>query len=639
MSIVDNDSANGTFVDGVRLKDNEVYVLEGTEEIQAGHLRIMYHPGDDSPTLPITPVSDDTQRIEKEAANFHLDVQGPVIAVPPGAHTSAELSITNTGDEGQRFTVEVSGLPKGWARVNRPELHIDSGGTSQVLLNFKPKRHSDSSPGDYQATVRVSPKDKPSVALEATFIVQVLPYNGFGIALANRRIYGDEPFRLHLHNQGNVELPVSITAHDKGGKLRFELPTEQLTLNPGQRLQINGEAKPVKSVLIGAPSAHAFNVVIKSHDEAAFTAAVRGYFIEMPMLPMWAALSIGAIALVLVVLAALALSPLFQPPEPIIASFGVNSTQIAQGEPLVLNWAATDAASLNVNINGTPYYSDIDPITSSIELDTTSMRGETTVRLEAVNGDNIVQEEWRVYIYHPLALNYFTVEPAQLVKNVVQTISIGWSVSGAVSTNISGLDSFSTAPIASSFDAEASISDVSGIPNGNFTLMLFAEDEVGNTLEEPLIIQVINPECVPADDDVELHYGPDVQHNVVGTVEAGVSVVVDAQDNTRRWLRIPLPGEMGGWGRRDAFDCTDTFNPDDLRVELNIPPTPTLTPTYTPTDTPTPTPTHTPTDTPTPTSTSSSTPTATPSATATATVTLSPTATQTKENEPTATPR
>src|SRR3990172_7162944 len=49
VSIIDMDSANGTFVDGVRLKSNEPHVMEGVEEILVGALRLLYHPVDDSP--------------------------------------------------------------------------------------------------------------------------------------------------------------------------------------------------------------------------------------------------------------------------------------------------------------------------------------------------------------------------------------------------------------------------------------------------------------------------------------------------------------------------------------------------------------------------------------------------------------
>ena len=140
---------------------------------------------------------------------------------------------------------------------------------------------------------------------------------------------------------------------------------------------------------------------------------------------------------------------------------------------------------------------------------------------------------------------------------------------------------------------------MSGIPDAPFTLTLSAEDEVGNTLEQEITVSLVNPECVPVEGDVELRFGPNVRHNVVGTVQAGSTVVVTARDGSGQWLQIPLPGDTIGWGRRDLFTCADTFNPDALRVELNVPPTPTPEPTATPTPSPTPSPSPTRRSTPT----------------------------------------
>ena len=89
---------------------------------------------------------------------------------------------------------------------------------------------------------------------------------------------------------------------------------------------------------------------------------------------------------------------------------------------------------------------------------------------------------------------------------------------------------------------------------------------------------------------------------------------------------------------------TPTNTPTDTPTPTNTPGTPTVTPTYTPTDTPTPTPTDTPThtptptDTPTPTPTPTYTPTPTPTNTPTPTPTYTPTPTPTPTYTPTPTP-
>src|SRR4029434_9965247 len=121
-------------------------------------------------------VDDTTQRIELELPAFHLDVIGPDQPFSPGAHMSAELSITNTSEQAQRYRVEVTGLPPDWIRIDRPEVSIEPTDMAQVLVNFKPLRRPDSKPGDYRVTVKVSTKDNPDSKLEAVLLVRILPY-------------------------------------------------------------------------------------------------------------------------------------------------------------------------------------------------------------------------------------------------------------------------------------------------------------------------------------------------------------------------------------------------------------------------------------------------------------------------------
>jgi hypothetical protein len=617
--VTDLDSANGTFVDGAKLNSNSPELLEGVQEIQIGHLRMIFQPIDDSPTLPMSAISDETQRIEKADVAFKLQVHGPEIDVSPGAYTSAEIAITNTAEQIQTFQIEVSGMPDGWIRINRPNITLDPNETGQVLLNIKPLRRADSTPGTYPVKIAVRGKDSPNKTLEAEMHVNILPFGGFGMALVPKKVESGEVFRLHTHNQGSAELPLSISGRNRFGHLRFDIPTAQFRLSPGQRLQVQGEIKPKQPRWFGAPRQHKFDLVVKASTPAGFIAAVEGTFIEKPRFPAWVGISgagiFASLALIMVLLLVVLLRP--RPPEPNIAVFSVNSTQIAQGEPLSLSWQATDVASFSVSLNGTPVIIEISPDVPGVSLETGDLHGSVSVVLQGVNGDVSDQEVQVVQIYRPMFVESFTAEPPRLVRNVAQSLSLDWNVPGAVYTRISGLESFSTAALQPSYGAQDSIMRVLGIPAEPFTVTLFAEDEVGNTLEQPIAIEVINPECSPTQGEITLRFGPNALHQVVGTVPAGAAVVVNAQDDSGQWIRAELPGGTMGWGPRSLFTCADTFNPDDLRKEINVPAPPTLTPT----------PTATASYTPSPTVTNTIPPTLTPSRTPRPTNTLRATAT------------
>ncbi|MBZ0281953.1 MAG: FHA domain-containing protein [Anaerolineae bacterium] len=588
--LTDLDSANGTFIDGVRLKGNEPRALYGGEEIQVGHLRIIYHHIDEMPTQPITPTDDTTQRIEMELPTFRLDVIGPDEAFSPGAHMAAELAITNTSETPQRYRIEASGMPAEWIRIDRSELHVDPKDTAPVLVNFRPIRRSDSRPGNYTVVLKVSLKDNPEAKLEASLVVRILPFNGFGMALENRRVHSGDRFRLHVHNQGSANLPLTVSGRDSANALRYNILAPQVSLAPGQRLVIQGEIKPTKPALFGKPRIHPFDLQVRSNDAAHFLAVVRGQFIEKPMLPAWMPFALAGGMVVLGVFLVLILTALLQPPPPpFIADFSVGSTQIAQGEPLSLNWIATDVSDLTVSVNGTPVMTNIGAQTSGLSLDTTDYSGSVVVSVIGANGNQQVAVDQLVYVYKPLGEPVFTVDPPQLVRYVVQNLTVNWSVPGAVTTRLSGLETFSNLPVETTYGMEGTITGLVGIPSAAFTLTLYAEDEVGNARETLLEMPIINPECRPAGESVTLYGGPDGRHQVVGTVPSQAFVVVDAQDSSGQWLRAQLPGGLSGWGVRAEFSCAPNFNVADLLKELSVPTVPPPSPTPIPSNTPVPT--------------------------------------------------
>jgi hypothetical protein len=131
---------------------------------------------------------------------------------------------------------------------------------------------------------------------------------------------------------------------------------------------------------------------------------------------------------------------------------------------------------------------------------------------------------------------------------------------------------------------------VVGIPRGPLTVTLTAQNE-NESVQQPLTLEVIAPQCTPSGADVPLRAAPDTREQVVGTVTSGQTVTVDAQDTSGQWLRVQLSGGAHGWGERTGFTCADTFSIDDLYKELIVPtaqPQFTIVPAMTPLAPPTP---------------------------------------------------
>jgi hypothetical protein len=580
--ITDLDSANGTYVDGVKLTVNEAHQLYGGEEIMMGELRLIYHDLDENPTRPILVPEEATRRIELEEGDFRLDLEGPEIPISPGAHTSAEVTITNTGDKPERYTVDVSGVPREWVRIDRPDLEIAPQKSGDVMISFKPLRRSDSKPGDYPVHVTVRPKGGPNHALRATVVLHVLPYSGFGMALETPHLAAGDRFRLHLHNQGSDTLPLTLMSRDLTGGLRFNLAGTQLALAPGQRLLVQGQVLTRQRPLFGSAREYPFDLVVRSDDASGFVVSERGYVTEKALLPSWAMYALGGIVLALIAVIIVGILVLLQPtPPPTITALTVSSTRVAQGDPLSVSWSVANASAVVILLNGTPV-ATAEPGASSAQVDTSGYSGAVTVGVSAISASGEVSATEQVEVYAPLRISYFNVEPTPLVRYVVQSVTLNWSVPDAQTTQLVGVETFSTTPVESVYGPTGSVSVVGLLTADQTTVTLLAQDDHGQTLQESLTLTTVDPQC-SAQSDVSVRNGPTVQHQVVGTVPSGQIVVVDARDEGSAWLRVQLAGGAHGWGERSSFTCANTFNPEDLQVDLNFPPPP-------PTSTPTPTP-------------------------------------------------
>ena len=246
----DLDSANGTYVDGVRLSPHEPYVLRGGEEIQIGDIRLIYHP---PAALDSSGAEEITQRVVLARTTYRVALEGPDMAVAPGAHVQAVLKVENTGEETDRYFIEIDGLPKGWVRVDRAEMELSAGEMGQAVVSFKPLRRSETRPGDYPFVVRVRAKSTPAETVDAPAVLSVLPFSGFGMALGSEHLVNGERLKVFLHNQGNAPLPLDLSGADRSNALVVELSAAHVALMPGERQTITGSVYGRRRRFAGSP--------------------------------------------------------------------------------------------------------------------------------------------------------------------------------------------------------------------------------------------------------------------------------------------------------------------------------------------------------------------------------------------------
>ena len=599
VSITDLESANGTFVDGVQLKSNEPRPMGDVEEILVGSLRIIFRQVDDSPTLMMQTMGEETQQVEVGGSEIRVEIDYTSLKVWPAASSSAELSITNLSDKTREFSINLSGLPAGWLRLTRPEIELSSGETAYILVNVKPPRRPNTVPQHYEVTVEVAPLDEPSLAVFNYIDVEIHVYSGFGMA-TGQQVGENEPVPVFLHNQGSGAMRFTLKAIDKAGELTFQLPASPLELQAGQRLRVDLHVNAKSPPLVGQSKTYPFIVQVQSHDASRFIAASEGKATIGARIPVWGAIATVGIAISILIIAFLALLGLLNPPEPTINSLIISSDQVARGDELRLSIDTDNVDSFDVLINQVVTMTDVSGDTETISIDTSELSGIVDIIVTARNRNMATQSSVSSYVYIPVVLNSFEVEPDTMVRNTTSTLMISWDIAGASFVRISGLTDFTNNLVQSSteYGAVHTLEGIGGIPTMPLELTLYAEDEAGTSIEETLIVPLIDPECTSIG-EVPVHEGPDIRYQQVATVPDSATVVVLAQDADSAWLRLQLPGDIRGWSMRDSFVCGDNFDLSSLRTEVNIPelpPPPSPQPTLqaTPDTTPAPAPTTVP---------------------------------------------
>ncbi len=588
IQLTDLESANGTFINGVQLESNNPYSLENVEEIQIGHLRIIYHPNSDGPTMPISTMDDSTQPSD---FGFRVSLEMTHVDVWPASSSSVEIAVTNSTSEETQYQVAVTGLPDSWAKVNRPIMIIDGLDTTYILLNIKPARRADVAPADYPVEVRVSTLESPEKFIQVDLTVSVKGFGGFGVALSPEVIQSDEDFHLYMLNQGNEPLNLSVEGFDPTNQLQFEVPTGNVQLSAGQRTQVTGKISPKQRPLIGKAIEIPFAVVVKAHTNSGYSAAVPGTIRIEPSLSSWMLGTISGIVLAIVLVLFVLLT---QTPEPEIEFFSLVNSEVEQGTAVELNWSGKDVEHYVIEVNRVAI-GEFTGDTTSYSLDTSDYSAPIDIALIAINGDLNDIASQTLDIYAPITINIFETDRLEMVRNVSGTLSVRWNVSGSVVTNVVlpiGFESLTAVGL----EEPSGETVISGVPTGDFELALSAQDEVGNFSQSSLSITTVDPECTPTQ-DVLLFEGPDSLFMQTAEAVADVPVIVDGINASGEWMRVELASGEVAWGFKASFVC-EGFDPSQLVIIEDVPILPSLTPTLpsTPTNEPTQTPTssHTP---------------------------------------------
>ncbi|MEP6872297.1 MAG: FHA domain-containing protein, partial [Anaerolineaceae bacterium] len=265
--VEDLGSAQGTFVNGVRIEPHVPNLVEDDAELRFGDIEVRFEPPPPvdiqlQPGAVALPGDLDAARGEDLAVGARLGVtlvspNAPVIA---GAPWMASVRIHNRSKVVDRVRVSVPDLPGAWVRIDRPELALAPGASETIQLTIIPPRKAESLAGDYDFTVLVSSHEyQREAATLGRFTLA--PFENLSLTFEAPRSKRD--FVLVTENRGNQAAAYTLQGEDPEAAHRFEFELPAVVLQPGERRTV-GLRVHHKTPLFGVPVALGFNVHAES---------------------------------------------------------------------------------------------------------------------------------------------------------------------------------------------------------------------------------------------------------------------------------------------------------------------------------------------------------------------------------------
>lgn len=218
------------------------------------------------------------------------------VTVEPGGQVSVDVTVANTGQTVDQYSIEIVGVPSQWSAVEPPSVSLFPGKEEHAKVTFRPPRSSGTALGAVPFGVRVRARDDPwgSVVEEGT--LQVGRFGDNHAELVPRASSG----RIRAHhdlafdNRGNGPVSARLTASDPEKALKFVFRPAYIKADPGTASFVKVAVEPTKRFLRGTPKTRPFKVTISPDDDEPIV--VDGTMVQEALLPKWLLPLVAALA-------------------------------------------------------------------------------------------------------------------------------------------------------------------------------------------------------------------------------------------------------------------------------------------------------------------------------------------------------
>jgi serine/threonine protein kinase len=305
---------NGTKLDGSRLRSGEADVYQAGSTIEIGPYKLVleFPEADVSPVAagllasqavePGDELQVDTNQIR---VPLELYLAKDTISIDAGRETEIALEVVNRGDEDDRVSPRIHGLPTSW--VTQPEIfiHVPAGETVSIPLVIHPPQHTESRAGRQRFRIELVSQRYSGMepAISATLIIRA--FESFEMTMEPRRIRLAGNIRVTLRNTGNAKNDFSVVGRNPAGKITIRGERGRITLEPGQTATVDLRLEERRRSIFGSRETTDFVIEVKTASGA--HQSFRGKATTRPLLPTGVVYALALFLVFVCVLVALVL--------------------------------------------------------------------------------------------------------------------------------------------------------------------------------------------------------------------------------------------------------------------------------------------------------------------------------------------
>lgn len=215
-----------------------------------------------------------------------------LLHVEPGAETSCEVRVVNSGEIVDQFTLQVVGDCREWASVEPAVVNLLPGDEAAARVTFRPPRSSEVLAGRMPFGVRAGSREDPHASAVDEGELEVAPFTDLVAELVPpiRRGRRRARYRLVVDNNGNHDQPIDILAVDPEDNVAIVVAETSHRTQPGTATIITTKVAPHQRFWRGEPRTHPFQLLVQpvaEEAEADSVVTVDGVMIQERLVPAW----------------------------------------------------------------------------------------------------------------------------------------------------------------------------------------------------------------------------------------------------------------------------------------------------------------------------------------------------------------